>query len=488
MYPANSGQRSTEWEILLPHSIFSILGRSPTLYSAYLDVLTELYRETAQAVSGTGLPYARARDIADRIIDAHGLSQLPAEDEFADPNYEASPSVSQGAKIIRRLEKAGWLKRESDLLTRENVIFFPPYAHLLLPALHTLQRGETMDYDAMLIAILELLAQEGKTTRRSAILQASDLMARLKMSRLSRIQELAAFRPSAEQLEGRSLADWLETFLGSPTLKDYQKFKLRHSPDRWYVEISENIRRLYLQVDSIAIENQTTTQLHLSSDEVRRETDLVAAHLRRIENDLDGLGELVDEMDRLVNEITRIYSRRQQMALTRSVAGAVFDATRKVMQTLRERPQPKRGDVDLERGLPFHHLRALAAPSVIWENRLIRTDTPSGYDIVPDETESPTSSPSGAPYSYPGPREIETYYDRLFGDREEIPIGELLGTSYAEAYRVSRLIDYCGLTGGFGFEIMFPDEANSEPLVENEFKALSPVIVRRRKIRRRKGE
>jgi len=473
-----------EWEIILPHSIFSILGRTPTLYSVYLDVLSELYDETTRETSGTGLAYARARDIADRVVDAHGLSQLPAEDEFADPAYENNTSISQGAKIVRRLEKAGWLKRQSDKLTREQVVLFPPYAHLLLPALHTLQRGETIDHDAMLVAILELLAQEGKTSRRSAILQASDLMARLKISRLSRIQELAAFRPTAEQLEGRNLADWLDDFLESPTHEDYNKFKLRHSLDRWYVEIVDHIRRLYQQVETIAVEKNPTAKLKLMDDDAREEANQLASHLRRLENDLDGLGDLVDEMDRLYTEITRIYGRRQQMALTSSVAGTVFAATNKVMQGLHEMKQPRRGNTDIERGLGIFHLQSVAPQTVVWEYRMIRTQSTAGYEIVLDESEPPSPTRRASPERYPGPKEIETFYAQVFGEREELSVAELLGHSYADAYRLSRLIDYCGLASGFGFEIVALDETETESLVENEFKALSPITIRRRKQKR----
>jgi hypothetical protein len=155
-----------DWESLIPRSLFSILGsgRSPELYPVYLDVLIELYQQTI----GSGLRYNEARDIADDVLFEYNINQLPEEEDEEDISDTDEITISNGAKILRRLQKAKWLKRETDINGRD-VIRFPLYVFKLLPVLIQIKEEQQVEYDALLFSISKLLSQDVEIPRKQAI-------------------------------------------------------------------------------------------------------------------------------------------------------------------------------------------------------------------------------------------------------------------------------------------------------------------------------
>jgi hypothetical protein len=80
-----------------------------------------------------------------------------------------------------------------------------------------------------------------------------------------------------------------------------------------------------------------------------------------------------------------------------------------------------------------------------------------------------------------GSREVERHFDRVFGERRQMSIEELLKESADDGRMVEHLLDYCG-TPGFGFEIVFPlddSTAVSDLVIEGDFYEVSNVVIGR---------
>src|SRR5690242_17377023 len=108
------------WGESIPPTLFSILGRID-LYPVYIESLTNLFEQVVQ----TGkLPYSEARDCIERVLMAYGIGELPYDNEFDDA-MDGDLKISYPGIVLRRLEKAGWLRRETDRLTGDDVLRIP---------------------------------------------------------------------------------------------------------------------------------------------------------------------------------------------------------------------------------------------------------------------------------------------------------------------------------------------------------------------------
>ncbi len=472
----------TDWQSIVPRSAWSILGSgpSPELYPVYLDVLLALYGTTTRYTTGLGLPYEQARATADLVIEEHGIYQTLPEDEFYDPELESDLSVSHGAKVLRRLERAGWLRREWDQITGNNMVRFPAFAFVVLSGLAELQEVESVESDTVLVSILDILTDE-RVQKRQAIRQAHHLMARLIEAAQSTAHQLASWSPQVERLRPYDLSSWVAGYRGSQAEQEYLRFKLRHSPDRWHAEITavvndlqENISRIV--ADSVGKGGVLTP--HPTPDDVARTASEVAASLRFILDGLNRLHDMVNEMDNVHRQLLEAYSRQVNIALSSSAASAVIEAVQRLLAAL---PLSKRGDVQVP-GLAWARLRAMphAASSLRYQTR--REQEPDF--VASAESQTPVEEIDST--FRPGPQRVEAHFRQVFGDLNEMTVAALLGDRPETAEWVSRLLDYAGLDD-FEFQVVVPDGGAVQkavfvplPDVETPYRIISNVTIRRR--------
>jgi Wadjet protein JetA len=273
----------TDWQSIVPRSAWSILGSgpSPELYPVYLDVLLALYGTTTRYTTGLGLPYEQARATADLVIEEHGIYQTLPEDEFYDPELESDLSISHGAKLLRRRERAGWLRREWDQIPGNNMVRFPAFAFVVLSSLAELQEVESVESDTVLVSILDILTDE-RVQKRQAIRQAHHLMARLIEAAQSTAHQLASWSPEVERLRPSDLSSWVAGYRGSQAEQEYLRFKLRHSPDRWHAEITASVNDLQENISRIVADSVGKGGVltpHPTPDDVARTASEVACNV-----------------------------------------------------------------------------------------------------------------------------------------------------------------------------------------------------------------
>ena len=139
------------WTTVLPPTLFSILARSE-MCPLYLDVLVTLL----DVVSVTGkLTYIEAKERTENILSQYGLKEIARDVELDDPVPDAESKVSFPGVIIRRLEKAGWIRRDADRITGDDMVRIPPVSIKLIRAFIDIREGAEVEYDAHLISILK---------------------------------------------------------------------------------------------------------------------------------------------------------------------------------------------------------------------------------------------------------------------------------------------------------------------------------------------
>jgi hypothetical protein len=490
--PKQRARYPRDWEAEIPQAQHSLLGRSPSLRSIYLDVLAELYWQMINGqVRGSGLTYDQARTIADDVAATH-LLKLETGDAFADADFE-NGAVSQGAKILRRMETAEWFALRYDPLSHQSVVVLSRHAHKYAQLLQD-YLVDPLATDAMLISILELLKQT-KIPRLVAIDQSLRFTLDLEANLSQRVQQLVAFRPQVERLDGNQLAEWLGGLLDSAVYREYLAFRNEHVPEHWVADIRETLDQHFVSVEAIVAERYGRANLTPLQFEAERAR--VHSVLRGIEGHLGdrqhngGILGLILEMDAQMRELARLYGQRQRLALNRAVLGSVVNATQRLMVALRERATTKsRRTAKMQLGL--FRIRALGPPSLSFRSRTeinmaLREQVVSEI-AVPDDLELDDL------YQYPDSDKVGEHFAEIFGRRETMWVSELMGDTFEETFWLARLLECCGATSNFGFEVVWTDPGPhtgdeamrpilhidaAPPLVRNEWREFSDVLIRR---------
>ncbi len=474
-----------DWESLIPRSLFSILGsgRSPELYPVYLDVLIELYKRTI----GSGLRYNEARDIADDVLLEHNINQLPEEDDEEDISDTDEITISNSAKVLRRLQKAKWLKRETDISGRD-VIRFPLYVFKLLPVFIQIKEEQQVEYDALLFSISKLLSQDVQIPRKQAINRAYQQMVELTDNILSLLQLIASMQPDVERLTKETISSWLGQYLDSQTKGHYTHLKLRNSPDKWYADIVDRARQLHEEREVIAEESLRSSINSIeqpSPTDIRESGNYIAGQLRYIEQQMEALSLMTKEMDDLEQQLARTFVRRVDLITASANVQILLESSQALFDKLQA--LPGRGDPQIDFiTINLPGLRAISPHSADWRSR-----TPSQQSvyynedlvILNQENLSPAELQAFIHTSSPGPREIEHYFEQVFNDRQKMMVADLLGETAEDAEKLIRLLNYCGLSDKFEFVIFVPEQLDFYtplPMVENDFLRVSNAIIKRR--------
>ena len=485
---------SKHWDDLVPRSLFSLLGSGPQpeLYSIYLDVLIELFRASA---GSDGLRYDLARNRVEDILATYDLHDLPPDSQFDDYDDTDDEEIrtSQPAKILRRLQKSGWIRRETDRLHGDDVVRFPQIAFRLLPIFIEISEGKEVEYDAMLLTILEQLTQTRISKRRS-IIYARQTMMELLDGVQGLLQQFASLRPEIESINTLGLAEWTSQFNDSSLKKSYDNLRVRNSVDRWYNEIIEGVRELQDQKMEIAQQTLKISNYAFdlpSQSHVREVSDEMGDHLHVIEAGMDRLDQMLIDLDQRVSQFSNTLVRRVQVALSSRISEEVLQSCDEVFYFLRTLPtQRGRGDLYFENGInivprtQMIHPRMVVLRSIKVNEREKSVDKIEGgikidVELSADLLKMIEDSANGGL----GPRAVESHFDDLFGNVEEMNASELIGSSLEDAHWFVRLLDYIGLAGGFGYEIVWPDQGDwLEPFdyIQNEFLRVRNVRIRRK--------
>lgn len=472
------------WDALLPRTIFGILsnGRSAELYPLYLDVLTTLYLQIMDYTTGA-LPYEQTRSQVESLLTEVGMSRPLPEDEFTDPKLEGSPDVSRSAVILNRLVRSGWLRREWDHINEQDVIRFPAFAYPLLSALQEIRRGETVEYDALMMTILDLLLQD-KIQRRQAISQAYRLMVKLVEGVQSLVQQMTSIRLGVQQYEpGETLINSLTSYMESEPVRQYRLFKLRYSPSRWSGDIVRAARLLQEQTQAITVESLARSNPFdvPPPEEVNRTASHIAAQLRYIENNTNRLIEIVHELDEIHRQTSKAYRDRLNAELSSPAASEVIRSVEGLFDLLKTLPRRTDPEVEVKRLFPA--LRPTTPRSFSYLPRRIGRRNRDA-EIEPYLTEEDVKIPQR--YRMPSSAEVEAHFDRIFGDRDELSIEALLTDSVEDIRLLLRLVNWCSRNSRFAFAVVFPETTSSDeiyrppPEVENELLSISQVVIRRR--------
>ncbi len=477
----------TDWVSLIPRSLFSILGsgRSPELYPVYLDILIALYQRTI----GSGLPYNEARDIADDILLEYNINQLPEEDDEDDGNIDDTDgiTISNGAKVLRRLKKAKWLKRETDVAAKD-VIRFPLYVFKLLPIFIRIKEDQQIEYDALLFSISKLLSKDVEIPRKQAINRAYQQMVELTDNVQALLQLIASMQPDVERLTKETISPWLGQYLDSQTQGHYTHLKLRNSPDKWYADIVDQARQLHEERETIAEESLRSSIGNIEHPppiDIRESSNYIAKQLRYIEQQMEELSQMIKEMDSLEQQLARTYTRRVDLVTASANVQLLLESSKALfdrLQTLPGRGNPK---IDFET-INLPGLKAISPHSANWRSRTPSQKPIYIEDLVILNQEELSSEELQVLIhtSSLGPHEVEAHFDQIFDGKQEMMVSDLLGETIEDAQKLIRLLNYCGL-GEFGFGIFALEQQGFHtplPMVENDYLRVSNVIIRRRGI------
>ncbi len=83
----------------------------------------------------------------------------------------------------------------------------------------------------------------------------------------------------------------------------------------------------------------------------------------------------------------------------------------------------------------------------------------------------------------PGRREVQRYFNRIFDNRRQMSLENLLDDVEGNLDMLESLLDYCGLDDGFGFQVVFPPVGftlDSLPSVEGCHLRVSDVVIEKR--------
>jgi hypothetical protein len=478
----------TRWNDFIPRSAFRILGNGPNtdLYSLYIDVMIELYE---QILSNGKLLYDDARDQVEGVLVANGISELPQDSEFDDP-VDAEIKIGYPAKVLRRLEKAGWLRRETDRQNGEDLIQFPRYTFRLLRTLIEIQEDQDIEYDAMLVSILRLLSQT-EISRRKSIALANRQMLELLEGIQGLIQQFVSLRPDVEALDHKDLADWSERYSQSALKKAYDNLHLRNSPGRWSAEILESVRRLQNETQEIA-EESLTTESRYSIEQptpamVNGIATQISSQLSFIERGIHELVGMQDTLDQRATDFTKIYTGRIHTALSSQIAENIMRKGDELFAALRKLPKSRGGgDVMLQSEISVMHRFGKVTQNAIVIKK---------WTVEPVQANSRTELEQGSEYrltvetaatlkratkAYMGPKRVEEHFSKIFGNRLSMTAEELIGKTIESGRMFIRLIDCCSLRERFGFEIDWPkqdDEFIAIPTTANLFVEVSNVTI-----------
>lgn len=481
----------TSWNDFIPRSAFRVLGSGPNpeLYAVYVDVLIDLLD---QILSNGKLPYEEARDRVDGVLVAHGINELPQDAEFDDP-VDNEIKIGYPAKVLRRLEKAGWLRRETDRLTGEDLIQFPRYTFRLLRTLIEIREDQDIEYDAMLVSILRLLSQTEISPRKSIAL-ANRQMLELIEGIQGLIQQFVSLRPDVEALDHKDLAEWSERYSQSALKKAYDNLHLRNSPDRWYAEIFESTRRLQNQCQQIA-EASLTNESRYSIEQptpsmVHGIANSISSQLSFIERGIQELVNMLDELDRRATDFTRIYTGRIHTALSSQIAENILHKGDDLFAVLRQLPKSRGGgDVMLQRCISVSHRFGKVTQSAVvikkWNTDVAPADAKAELEHPTEIILTPETAATlrRATKAYIGPKKVEEHFLKVFGSRVSMKADELIGASLESGRMFIRLVDCCSLRERFGFEIDWPEQGEefiAIPTTSNLYIEVSNVTVRKK--------
>ena len=488
------------WDDLAPRSLFSLFGGGPSadLYPIYLDVLIELFRTSAGA---DGLRYDLARNRVEDILALYGLKEILPDSQFDDyEDNDEEIKTSQAATILRRLQKSGWIRRETDRLRGEDVVRFPQIAFRLLPVLIEISEEKEIEYDAMLLTILDQLTQTRISKRRS-IVYARQTMMELLDGVQGLLQQFASLRPEIESIDTLGLAEWTSQFNESNLKKSYDNLRVRNSVDRWYNEIVEGVHELQdqkMEIAQLSLKISDHTFDLPSLSHVREVADEMGDHLHVIESSMDRLDHMLIDLDQRVSQFSNTLVRRVQVALSSRIAEEVLKSCDDVFEILRILPQQRgRGDVYFEKGINIVPRAQMIHPRMV----VLRSAQANEREKNIDKIESGTKidleySPEllkmmkDKANSELGPRAVEAHFEDVFGIDEEKFVSELIGTTVDDSHWLVRLLDYIGLTGGFGFEIIWPHQGDwleTLEITQNEFLRVRNVLIRKKYSSKRSG-
>lgn len=481
----------TSWNEFIPRSAFRVLGSGPNpeLYAVYVDVLIDLLD---QILSNGKLPYDEARDRVDGVLIAHGINDLPQDAEFDDP-VDAEIKIGYPAKVLRRLEKAGWLRRETDRMSGEDLIQFPRYTFRLLRTLIEIREDQDIEYDAMLVSILRLLSQTEISPRKSIAL-ANRQMLELIEGIQGLIQQFVSLRPDVEALDHKDLAEWSDRYSQSALKKAYDNLHLRNSPDRWYAEIFESARRLQNQCQQIA-EASLTNESRYSIEQptpgiVHGIANSISSQLSFIERGIHELVNMLDQLDRRATDFTKIYTGRIHTALSSQIAEHILRKGDDLFAALRQLPKARGGgDVMLEKGITLSHRFGKVTQSAVI---IKKSNADAAAADAEDEPDHPTkiiltaetaATLRRATQDFVGPRKVEKHFLKIFGKRESMTAEELIDKSLESGRMFIRLVDCCGLREKFCFEIDWPEQGEEFipiPTINNLYIEVSNITIRKK--------
>lgn len=465
---------------LLPRSLFSILGggRAPELHPVYLAILERLYDYLIRHTDGSFIIYDEARDIADRVILEKGINELQVDEEFGDPVLESDVTVTNGGKLIWRLIRSGWLTRQrSD--SGDTVIGFPSPIFVTLGAWQFLRDAPNLEQERIrIVSILEIL-QSNRGSRREAI-RFADNQIRLVISNLYRLlNDLQHVGDViAQGTPPEKLVDWINAYTqqDSPG-QAYNDIRQNNSPDRWFPEIHSTLSVLREGLSEIAAENLPYDATRADALRIQNELE---EHLQNIENGMQNLTGIVDQMDQTVSRSVRAYSQQVSTILNEPAAARVLELINILITQSKGRPARKAI-------IPTWRMRTLTPDSIQFYRRQRRL---RGKELVLPDQDQPSpeliARERARSVSFLGPLEVEEYFNRKFGSRDAMTVEELLQVeTWDESLMVSHLLDFCGMETGFAFEVVFPtgtgEIVSAPPVVENEYKRISNVLIRRRK-------
>ncbi len=481
----------TNWNDFIPRSAFRVLGcgPNPELYAVYLDVLIDLLD---QILSNGKLSYEEARERVEGVLVAHGVNEMPQDPEFDDP-LDIEIKMGYPAKVLRRLEKAGWLRRETDRLTGEDLIQFPRYTFRLLRTLIEIREDQDIEYDAMLVSILRLLSQTEISPRKSIAL-ANRQMLELIEGIQGLIQQFVSLRPDVEALDHKDLAEWSECYSQSALKRAYDNLHLRNSPDRWYAEIFESVRRLQGQCRQIAEASQTTEARYSIEQPTPGKVNGIAhgisSQLSRIEMGIQELSLMLDELDRRATDFTRIYTGRIHTALSSQIAENVLHKGDELFAALRRLPKSRGGgDVMLQTGISISYRFGKVTQSAVvikkspLDHAALEAKTEADHPAEIILTPETAATLRRAAKAYVGPKKVEEHFVKIFGSRRSMKAEELIGSSLESGRMFIRLIDCCSLREKFSFEIDWPEQGNEFipiPTTANLYVEVSNVTIRKK--------
>lgn len=477
------------WGSVIPPSLFQILGQSE-LYPVYLDTLVACFNIL---LASSRLTYEQAREAADQVLMDHGLGFARVLPELDEPDDEEEGFASRASgRVLQRLQEAGWMRRETDGLSGEDIIHFPEVTITLLRAFLEISDHREVEYDALILSAKNTL-NSVDLPRHRAIGFAYHQMLRLMDGLHGLIQQFIALRPDIERVEHANLYEWTDSFLKSALKNEHDNLRTRHSPERWFPEIVEAIRRLQSETEAIAREALKEGRTHgfdvPNPIAVRQTASQISGQLSFIERCMAQSREAMDELDRRAAEFAAAYNRRVSTALSSQTSEMMFASLEALFAVLQMLPKARGGgNPRLAEGRCIVSRFRVVSPDAITARRTGQFDPDVREEFAPEQPDVVRVEDIGEEYLHHlsraiGPRAAEDYGRRLFGGRASMTVEEMLDGSLKNALHVVRLLDCCSMEDSFGFEIAWDrltPQGEPDDFTKSRYRWLSNVTVRRK--------